>query len=139
MTNLVFFSYGIEEQTRRMIDELSTLKFPFISKDVVGNNVGGWMQGNLRPVQLWVYSFPKGFDNLENVIRTLKPVGLPTKYSNLDKYGSILRYGLHLEKLPEIKPDGKFFPLVKERFPDVSIIPVGFSHDVINELGNENV
>lgn len=134
--NLVFSAYGIDRQMKELHEALNSIAFP-VKFTHDGKPYEGFVQGILQPIHLYKYSFPE--DQLDVVLRTLRPQQQSQKYSNLNKWYSIVRKLLHLKKIPEYKPEGAFYPLVRDRFPDVSLHMIGYSEDLKQANGNENL
>lgn len=136
--NLFFTSYGIYDETTRMINALNNLSFPNKWRDPNTNQeMQGFIQGILQPVQLWKFSFPE--DSLPLVLRTIKFNNLASHHQNLSKYYMLLRKALKLNKIPNIDMNGSFVPLIREKFPNVNLIAIGISNDLKSHNGNENI
>ena len=135
--NLFFTTYGIKKEVEEMKEALSSIAFPVKAKDAMGVETQGFVQGILQPVQLWKFSFPE--NQLDVVCRTLQFNNLSKHHSNLNKYYALMRKVLRLKKIPNIEPIGAFYPLIRQRFPDVNLTAIGYSEDLKQPNGNENL
>ena len=55
----IFLTRGIKQSVDHLTMDMQSQKFLFNFKDKKGKHQKIWLQGALRPIQLWEYVFPK--------------------------------------------------------------------------------
>ena len=152
MASIHFLTRGHIEHVNKLIEHLKCQHFPMVFKYMVKNPVGEdtevretkYLEGTVRPIQLWEYVLPEEF--VEPICKNL---GIPTNETILDKepgeqtgsfqsgfgiqaYLFALRKMLKAEKLPEIKPETKEWPVPIYK-NHVNILGIGWRKDLVGE------
>lgn len=93
-----------------------------------------WVQGNLKPIQLWSYGFP---DNaLQDVLHNIpfKDSSHGEKVDHVNKGMWLLRKALGAEKIPDKLPN--FNPPKRMLYnKNVQVMGIGYRKDPIAEAG----
>ena len=136
--HLFFLSRGNKLDRDNFVNSLSNMWLPMNVKDKKGNVSIDAVQGLLQPIELWSFNFPE--ENLEKVLRTLKPdnsIGVNSLECPSPKLSWTLagiRKMLKLDKIPKWNPKGNSFPLIKN---NIKISGIGIKRDYKDKYGNE--
>ncbi len=98
---------------------------PYLDPD--GNPQVMQFQGNLKPILLWEYAFPRGYENI--MLRSLNLGRQEHATQWIDKYGLIMRKMLKAEKYPKKAdiPEGTSVFIPKT---NIQIYGIGYRKDI---------
>ena len=101
--HLVFMTRGIQRRVDVLKELLLAQRFPLKRKDLnTGKEELTFVQGALRPIQIWEYVFPK--ESMGDVLGGLQIKG-PIERPEIKSMSWVLRKMLKLDQIPVLKPD----------------------------------
>lgn len=122
----LFITRGIKQSVEHLIMDMQAQKHKVPVYNGKTKQVEHqWIQGALRPIQLWEYIFPE--EDKDLVLTTLNfdnPLGQVKNYK-MQMCVAGLRKMLQAEKIPEFKKDNHYLWIKK----DVDIVPIGVKYD----------
>lgn len=127
-----FISRGMNEQVEKWKKHMETLYLPLPIKDKDGKVVNIGYQCNLKPIQLWGYTFPREQQDL-----VLSSLNMADETSNIGwlhnlTHTTLLRKALKCEPIPKFnKVTPKY--LGKEF---VQLMPIGIKEDEYRYVGD---
>ena len=121
--DVFFISRGMNEQVDKWKKYMETWMMPLPYKQN-GEEKNIWYQGNLKPIQLWSYTFPRAQKDF-----VLSTLAFADKTSNI---GWLNKYTYPLRKLLKCEPIGEFKKVdpryVAKEF--VQLLPIGIREDL---------
>lgn len=127
--HLFFITRGIKHETDRFIETLANMPWELRRRNIKTNVYDfPWIQGNLKPILMWDYAFPK--EHLQQVLSTIRPTReLKDSLGHLNKYSIIMRKMLGAQKIPEYPESPKRIIIGAD---NVSRYGIGIKEDKMN-------
>jgi len=128
--HLTFAASGIKHELDLMTKFLETRAFNLPYKDKDGKDGVVVLQGQLRPIQLYDFIFPR--DSLDQVLNTLKPETGKINGWGKSGYQTILaglRKAMKLKKVPKADTSKGMFHYPHALTKNVRIVGIGIRED----------
>ena len=134
---LLFFTRGIKHEVEALTKYLETQAYSLPRKNVkTGMHDCPAIQGNLKPYQLWGYTFPKAYR--DEVLNTIRPsTHFTGAQKNMNKYIAMLRKVFGAEPIPMSDP--KVPGRVHFLSQNVQKIGIGLMEDPTKVIGGFEV
>ena len=126
--HFIFATQGIKPYVDSMMNDLQAQFFPWPMTDAkTGGDIPNQVvQGALRPIQLWMYVFPK--ESMDEVLNTF---GIKPYKGEFNVKAALLRKALNAKKMPIPNPD---VPGRLIRTAGVTVIPIGIREDDVRDV-----
>lgn len=125
--HILFATRGIKQDVDNFIRDLQGHFYTLERKDKDGKIEKGWVQGALRPLQLWEYVIPDCGDNVDRAINTIFQHEKNPVHTKLDKILKYFRKLIGAKEVPPNNPKAKKF--LTAPTDNIDIMRIGIKPD----------